>query len=220
MIAVFFVLMLLNGAAASSTTTNKEGHSTSSDLLLREEVVIDSITQLQNARVHHVRQILVKRLDAVCSGERSRQFEKWVKKKGDLQIISMHGVDVAELDFTNKTAVEVSLEVEQLFPEDERDLSLVPVADFPNQYPGKPLHLLEERPASVLDLVFRSIRLGFNFAPVTSTAWLAFISSTFREKVWFQWVASCLAASGPAFIKWGEFDTSFCDHCLMRQEPS
>jgi hypothetical protein len=114
----------------------------------------------------------------------------------------MHGVDGAELDFVKTVSVTSS---DGLYPDDSINLELVPVEGLPSLYPGKPVHTIDDGGVSVFDLFFRSIRLGFNFAPVASTAWLAMLSATFREKVWYKWVATCLSISGPAFIKWGEF---------------
>ena len=160
--------------------------------------------RLEVAKVSHIRHILSERLRWVSSGRRARDFEKWASKQGDLKVISMHGVDEADLDFFLGNASGAVNSSNGLFADDAINLALVPVRELPSQYQGKPFHL-EDGQISVVNLFFRSIRLGFNFAPVASTAWLALVSSTFREKIWFSWIASCLAASGPAFIKWGTY---------------
>ena len=165
---------------------------------------------LEEAKLSHIRQILTARLHSVLSGTRARDFEKWVSRQGDLKVVSMHGVDEVELHANFDDHLEVVPSSNGLFPDDAINLALVPIPELPSQYQGRPFHL-EEGGISVIDLVLRSIRLGFNFAPVASTAWLALVSSNFREKVWFSWVASCLAASGPAFIKWGESVVLFCN---------
>ncbi len=54
-------------------------------------------------------------------------------------------------------------------------------------------------------LFMRAIQLGWNFTPVTLTMALAVYSKSFRDNVWYNLVGRCLAKSGPAFIKWGEF---------------
>lgn len=157
------------------------------------------------ARVSHVRHILSKRLGSVLSGGRAKQFEKWASKQGDLKVISMHGVDESELDFDKINETDAAIvSSDGIFPDNAINLALVPVQDMPSLYTGTPAHTMDEGAVSHLNLFFRSIRLGFNFAPVASTAWLAFLSTTFREKLWYNWVASCLSLSGPAFIKWGE----------------
>lgn len=170
--------------------------------------------RLEEARLSHVRHVLDKRLGSVISGSRSRQFERWASKGGDLKVISMHGVDGAELDFVKGDDTISVASSDGLYPDDAINLELVPVEGMPSLYPGKPVHGIEDSGVSVFDLFFRSIRLGFNFAPVASTAWLAMLSTTFREKVWFKWVATCLSISGPAFIKWGKF------LCLLRRTSS
>jgi hypothetical protein len=158
---------------------------------------------LEEAKVAHVRQILIARLHSVLSGGRARDFGKWASKQGDVKVVSMHGVDEEELDQYFGDHLEVVPSSNGLFPDDAINLALVPIPELPSLYQGMPVHL-EEGGISVINLICRSIRLGFNFAPVVSTSMIALVSPYFREKVWFSWVASCLAASGPAFIKWGE----------------
>ncbi|KAI2500225.1 kinase [Fragilaria crotonensis] len=165
---------------------------------------------LEEAKVSHVRHILIARLHSVLSGARARDFGKWASKQGDLKVVSMHGVDEEELDSNFGDHLEVVPSSNGLFPDDAINLALVPIPELPSQYQGMPFHL-EEGGISVINLIFRSIRLGFNFAPVASTAMIALVSPYFREKVWFSWVASCLAASGPAFIKWGQWASTRSD---------
>lgn len=161
---------------------------------------------LHEARISHVRTTLNNRLHAVLAGSRTRQFEKWASKQGDLQVISMHGVDESKLDF-DKDGDDGDGRTESsdgLFPDDAINLSMIGGLGVPELNQGNHVELPGEHGVSVLDLLLRSIQLGFHFTPVVSTSWLAFLSSTFRTKVWFKWVATCLASSGPAFIKWGE----------------
>ena len=54
-------------------------------------------------------------------------------------------------------------------------------------------------------LFIRAMKLGVIFAPISLTSGLALCSQKFRDDYWFGMVGSCLARSGPAFIKWGEF---------------
>jgi len=164
--------------------------------------------RLEVAKVSHIRHILIERLQWVSSGRRARDFEKWASNQGDLKVISMHGADEVDIDFDLGDATGAVNSSNGLFPDDVVNLALVPIPAFPSQYQGNPFHL-EQGPISLVNLFFRSIQLGFNFAPVASTAWLALLSPTFREKIWFSWVATCLAASGPAFIKWGELTNCF-----------
>ena len=160
--------------------------------------------RLKEAKASHVRDILSKRLHSVLSGCRAREFEKWASKQDDLKVISMHGVDEAQLDFDQGDPEGHVASSNGLFPDDAINLAMIPIPDLPSQYRGKPFHL-EEGGASIVNLFFRSIRLAFNFTPIASTAWLAYLSSSFREKIWYYWFASSLASSGPAFIKWGKY---------------
>lgn len=180
--------------AAIGGHSNPEGHEHAHEHALHE------------ARISHVRTTLNNRLHAVLAGSRTRQFEKWASKQGDLQVISMHGVDESKLDF-DKDGDNGDGRVassDGLFPDDAINLSIIGGVGVPELNQGNHVELPGEHGVSMLDLFLRSIRLSFHFTPVVSTSWLAFLSSTFRTKVWFKWVATCLASSGPAFIKWGE----------------
>jgi aarF domain-containing kinase len=84
-------------------------------------------------------------------------------------------------------------------------MDLVPILGIPSMYPGDPIHLIDDHPPSYLALIVRFVTLSIKFSPVTSTAWLALLSSKFRDNVWYKWLTSCLAAGGPAWIKWGQW---------------
>ena len=195
----------------TTTTTTPDGSSDHKALRLT----------LEAERIEHVRGVLAARLEQVLNGKRATSFAKWADKQGDLKILSTHGVDEVDLSITNTTSSTTTTtatttaadnknkkQQNTLFPNNKLDLDLVPVESLPNLYPGKPQHLIDDRPPSFVELFFRSIKLGFNFAPVTMTTWLAVLSPSFREHIWYKWIASCLAASGPAFIKWGKYRTS------------
>ena len=163
--------------------------------------------EMAQIRIDHVLGVLVQRVEEVLSGKRARVFTEWASKQGDLKVLSTHGVDEVDLSVTNTTSSSTSKpnrRRNRAFPEDPLDLDLVPVEEIPSQFPGKPQHLIDSKSANHLELFFRSIKLAINFAPVSTTAWLALFSSTFRSRIWYRWVTACLAASGPAFIKWGE----------------
>jgi ABC1 atypical kinase-like domain len=84
---------------------------------------------------------------------------------------------------------------------------------------GGPVHDWDETPPTALQLALRAVRLSLNFAPVVTTSWLAVLSRRFRRDVWYRWIATCLATSGAAFIKYGQwsstrpdmFPVAFCD---------
>ena len=78
-------------------------------------------------------------------------------------------------------------------------------------YPGERIHLIDDRTPSLPRLLTRFVILSVKFAPLTTTMWLAMLSSKFREKVWYKWVSTCLSSSGPAFIKWGQWAATRSD---------
>ena len=177
--------------------------------------------ELAQQRIDYVLSVLVQRFDHVSSGKRAKVFAQWAAKQGDLKVLSTHGVEDIDLSLTKtdtpKSEGEVENDKEQhqqtrpgkelaIFPQDPLDLDFVKdeVGIPANQFSGKPQHLIDSRSSNVVELFLRSIKLALNFAPVSTTAWLAFFSSSFRSRVWYHWVTGCLAASGPAFIKWGK----------------
>jgi ABC1 atypical kinase-like domain len=166
---------------------------------------------LQDARTCHVRQILNERVDRVLSGTRQRDFSQWAKKE-DLTVFSMHGSEElnVDLDFKSSNAAVLTGD-DCIFPEDKLNLDLIPVETLPSMYQGKPQHLLDLRPPTMIELFLRSLRLGINFSPIMLTVLLAVAIPSFREGFWFKWVANCLAASGPAFIKWGQWASTRSD---------
>ena len=161
--------------------------------------ILEASHETVDTKISNVRQILIKRLRSVLSGTRARQFDRWALKQPGLKVISMHGVNDADLEFVNNFSSVIESSSDNVFSDNMLNLGL-------SSGPGTESQFNEESPNPTnFDLLFRSIRLTINFFPVTSTAWLAFISSTFRDKIWFPWFASCIASSGPAFIKWGTY---------------
>ena len=69
----------------------------------------------------------------------------------------------------------------------------------------------EEGPPGLLALTLRALALGYHFTPALSTVWLAALSPGFRERTWYSWVGRCIARSGPAFIKWGQWASTRSD---------
>lgn len=198
-LALFFGLLVLVSSSPDSSarpTVNKPS--------------VEPISQLTDARASYVRNNLDERLHEVLSGVRARKFEKWASKN-DLDIISMHGVDesVSSTKFTTIEAAHTERQKQisySPFPSNILDLSMVENPAYPErQYHGTPVADLDDQLPSKLDLLFRSIRLGVSFSPIICTSWLAMLSSKFRDKIWYMWITSCLASSGPAFIKWGGY---------------
>lgn len=182
------------------------------------EVISVEMKRLQRQRTSYVRHVLCERYHRVESGKRSNEFAKWVKKSGGVTILSTHGLDIDDAvldvvaaDKEYEQALELKdldildLSDDTLFPKDMRDMDLVPIIGIPSMYPGDPIHLIDDRPPSYLSLMLRFITLSIKFSPVTSTAWLALFSQKFRDNMWYKWLSKCLASSGPAFIKWGQW---------------
>jgi len=60
-------------------------------------------------------------------------------------------------------------------------------------------------------LLFRFFHLSFMFTPVFVTALPAFLSSFFRDNVFWSLLVKALSRSGPAFIKWGQWASTRAD---------
>lgn len=224
----FLALLLLFSALASSPSdsTSNIGRATRDSFQTNHLAPVQAPTyqpppvgtalELAGARVLYVRNNLDERLNAVLSGARARQFVKWASKN-DLKIVSMHGVDESVSSTTFNTVERHHDDrrkrgVMSPFPSNIRDLSMLENQNSPNrQYLGTSMAELDDRPPSKSDLLFRSIRLGISFGPIVCTSWLAMLSSKFRDKIWYTWIASCLASSGPAFIKWGQWASTRYD---------
>jgi ABC1 atypical kinase-like domain len=168
---------------------------------------------LRDARVSHVRHVLNERVEQVLSGARQKDFTTWANaKKGELAIVSMHGgAEALNLAAVRATPAALIPHGDSVFSRDKLDLDLIPVATLPGLYPGKPQHLIDTRPPNIMELIARSIRLGVNFTPIMATCLLAAAVPGFRDGTWYKWVANCLAASGPAFIKWGQWASTRSD---------
>jgi hypothetical protein len=221
------LLLLLFCCIIHSADSNQTGAPKIDDLISVE------VNRLRRQRTRYVRHMLSERFHFVDSGKRAQEFAKWAKKSGGATILSTHGLDmddavldVVTVDKEYQEALELKdnqgvldLSDDTLFPNDMRDMDLVPILGIPSMYPGDPIHLIDDHPPSYLALLVRFITLSIKFSPVTSTAWLALLSSKFRDNVWYKWLTSCLAAGGPAWIKWGQwaatredmFPTTLCE---------
>jgi ABC1 atypical kinase-like domain len=178
------------------------------------DVISVEMLRLRKQRISYVRHVLNERFHYVESGKRGKEFTKWIQEKGGATILSTHGLDIddAVLDVMSaeKPAV-LDLSERTLFPEDKRDLGLVSIVGVPRMFPGQPIHLIDDRPPSFPRLLGRFVVLSVKFAPITTTMWLAILSSKFREKLWYKWLSTCLSSSGPAFIKWGQWAATRSD---------
>ena len=104
---------------------------------------------------------------------------------------------------TSSALVQWKPSLHSVFPDDMTSLEMSVYTSNP---PRKDRMTLDK--PSILRLTLRAMRLSFNFFPCISTAWLAFLSPTFRSKCWFKLVSSGLSRSGPAFIKWGQWSST------------
>mmetsp|Transcript_30095 Transcript_30095/g.45873 ORF Transcript_30095/g.45873 Transcript_30095/m.45873 type:complete len:699 (-) Transcript_30095:185-2281(-) len=215
-VCCFLALLLLFSALASSASAARDSFQNNRLAPTVEKFSVGTTLEPAGARVSYVRDNLDERLHAVLSGARARQFEIWASKN-DLDIVSMHGVDesISSSKFTtidDSQSKRRKREVYSPFPSNILDLSMVENSNSPDrQHLGISMADLDDRSPSKLDLILRSIRLGVSFGPIVCTSWLAMWSSKFREKIWYTWIASCLASSGPAFIKWGQWASTRYD---------
>ena len=183
-------------------------------------------------RILVVRTTLCSRLKYVLDGTRSKDFSSWIRQHGgETRVLSMHGVDLVEdfnfgteenttgLDFDFSFHIdpkthELELEMDIFtrrpgdpFPANRLSLDLPTVQESTtgrSYYCGK-FREWDHRKPSLVKLAIRAAKLSCIFAPVTTTSPLALVSRQFREKIWYKWVASCLASAGAATIKWGQW---------------
>jgi hypothetical protein len=170
-------------------------------------------------RIDYVQQVLCDRFEYVEKGLRKSDFKNWVHQRGgEATIFSMHGVDVNfEID-PERSELEFELNVFPLSKQRRNDPFLsdrmnLDLSNFtaPSEYYQGGCVEWDNRTPSYIQLTLRAMKLSIHFGPVVSTTWLALLSSKFRQRVWYKWVASCLASSGAAFIKWGQWASTRSD---------
>eukprot|EP00557_Chaetoceros_sp_GSL56_P012303 CAMPEP_0176478290 /NCGR_PEP_ID=MMETSP0200_2-20121128/1107_1 /TAXON_ID=947934 /ORGANISM="Chaetoceros sp., Strain GSL56" /LENGTH=700 /DNA_ID=CAMNT_0017874217 /DNA_START=262 /DNA_END=2364 /DNA_ORIENTATION=- len=172
----------------------------------------------------------------VSNGERSKSFAKYYRKsvaaisdEYSVKIVSTHGRNQVD-DMVNFEGPALLLNGNQIsttcremyFPQDGSSLDMV----FTPEMYAVARKEIQERIASeskddherysskilfVPKLFMRAIQLGINFSPVTLTCGIAAISQTFRDQIWYRMLGNCLAKSGPAFIKWGQWASTRSD---------
>jgi hypothetical protein len=170
-------------------------------------------------RISCVQKTLCDRFEYVLKGKRMSDFHSWVQEQGgEPKVFSMHGIDVnfemdelenMELDI-NILPIASKLRPSDPFLPDRLNLSFGNSTEHAF-YPPIKSSSTDDLSPTALQLTLRAMKLSFHFAPVLSTAGLAFVSSKFRSKVWYKWVAHCLAHSGAAFIKWGQWAATRSD---------
>jgi hypothetical protein len=199
----------------------------------RTQKAFDQWTQLvvsQNDICPYVYHILTERMKQVSNGERAKSFARYYRKsiasmddEYSIKIVSSHGRNQADevVNSEGPSLMVVGNDVsatcsEMYFPRDGSSLDMV---FTPEMYQVAYKEIQDRIESESKDdherysnqflfvptLFFRAIQLGINFSPVTLTCGLAAMSQTFRDRVWYRMLGSCLARSGPAFIKWGKF---------------
>jgi len=173
----------------------------------------------------YISHILNERMDQVTSGYRTRSFATYHKKHVDAVDDSTDGKNEADEVEVKQAKGPALLDAAGLakmktckdayFPSDVTCLDLTFTPDM-HAMATKEIRArirseskddYEKYIREILyvpKLFLRAIKLGINFVPVTMTCGLAAVSPTFRDRLWYSMLGSCLARSGPAFIKWGE----------------
>jgi hypothetical protein len=184
-------------------------------------VTLPSLTT-NKERIGYVQQILSDRIDYLQNGKRKADFHQWVQERGgQAAIFSMHGVDV-NFELDPEKGLDLQLEVFPLpkqrkndpFLPDRMNLGLSNITT--NSFYMGNVGNWDDRSPSSVQLLLRAVKLGIHFCPVVSTTWLALISKRFRRGFWYGWVATSLASSGAAFIKWGQWASTRSDMFPIR----
>ena len=168
----------------------------------------------------YIQYLLNARLSKVTSGSRTKTFAKYFSHRPP-QIVSTHGRNVVE--DIGISSIEISDdETYSIFPADISSLDLTFTPYTYNLAKDQIARRMQSEAMDVHDkyaddmmflpsLLFRAAKLGFNFLPASSTLGLALLSANFRDNVWYKILSSCLAKSGPAFIKWGQWASTRTD---------
>jgi hypothetical protein len=183
-----------------------------------EEHEDGNFKQKCNERANFVKYILYRRMEYVKNGNRMRDFAKWVKNKNiESTIVSLHGVEPSNVHFSDSNPVvpveeeakAIALLEKDPFSADRMNLDIVLTSQTPEDcFKNSNDEFAPYKAPSFLQLCWRSMQLGFHFAPVWSTAGLAYISTSFREKYWYKWMAQSIGNSGAAWIKWGQWSST------------
>lgn len=170
----------------------------------------------------YISHILNERMDQVTSGYRTKSFATYHKKQVDSVDDDKNEADEVKqaqvkgpalLDAAGLAKMKTCKDA--YFPQDVTSLDLTFTPDMyamatkeiRNRIHSESKDDYEKYIREILyvpKLFLRAIKLGVNFTPVTMTCGLAAVSQTFRDRFWYSMLGSCLARSGPAFIKWGK----------------
>jgi hypothetical protein len=206
LILIFVTYLLVDFTDASMDNTPSAAASAKSLVGVQTE------QDIQN-RIEFVKTALSDRLHYVRQGKRMADFHSWIREQGgEAKIFSMHGVDVNfEMDELQNMELDINIaplpqriKPSDPFLADRLNLSFGNNTEH-SFHPSSVKSLTDGNAPTVLQLSLRATKLSFHFAPALSTVWLAILSKKFRCEVWYKWVAHCLANSGAAFIKWGQY---------------
>lgn len=178
----------------------------------------------------YVSHVLDSRLDNVISGKRKKMFANHYRKFSNVangnkkEILSNHGRSVLNnLKKVKKCRIPAfKHDRTKFFPDDisSLDMSFTPLMfelasrEFEKRKKEDEAELSLVYSKSILffpKLIIRATQLLINFTPATLSCVLASCSPVFREKIWFNVLGKCLAKSGPAFIKWGQWASTRSD---------
>jgi len=176
----------------------------------------------QNNNAESIRQGLRSELSDVLSGRRSRKFAKYYgkistnrsKKRIDGAIVSTHGRNTLTLpEKRNGSTADDNVKKLNMVVYKDKEKQIISMKPNNGELvePLEMFHSAVVSSPSSFGLAIRAMKLTFYFAPATATSGLAIISSTFRRKIWYRMLRKCLARSGPAFIKWGQWSSTRAD---------
>ena len=99
------------------------------------------------------------------------------------------------------------------FPQDRMRLDIVLDEASGQTQEGRPKNMAvadvtTPKSPGILQLSLRAIVLSLHFGPVLSTLGVALLSPNFRNNYWYAWLTHCMAACGPAWIKWGQWSST------------
>jgi hypothetical protein len=83
------------------------------------------------------------------------------------------------------------------FPPDRSNLGLHATRAAPAPIP----------PPTTIQLWMRSVQLILHFLPLLLTLPLAMVSESFRQNIWYKYLATKIGTAGPTFIKWGQWSS-------------
>jgi ABC1 atypical kinase-like domain len=189
------------------------------------------------ARANYVKLVLSQRLDYVAAGKRTKDIAQWMKQNKGLSSSTMYSMhettnhpesngshepsnhahsingDAVVALSTSESKLLTQLRRDP-FPLDRLNLDIDPLPQSNENGSDNSTLVMQNassdttKPPSILQLGIRLIQLSIHFAPVWSTVGLAVLFKSFREQVWYRWLATSIGSCGPAWIKWGQWSST------------